>query len=237
MSLPQHGLSIVRQACGQALIEVLLMMPLLLFVVLALIQLIGLSWAQQHLQLATMSAARAGSLAHGQQRVMERTLVGQMALLNSWQRLWSRQTATQWLQRQLALQTLHFQRAAELQRITPDRTQLETFKQWRYAPDQDRWLWEVPIDQLTARLALLQSTDAGTQQRWLAARQLQIQVRWCLPLRVPVVNQLLAKLSLLSNVSGQSACRLAAESMAVPLMALTASASFAMESGFREGIN
>lgn len=222
---------------GQAAVETLITLPVVLITLLLLIQLLWLVFASATFRVAVSYSLRAGSLNHGSLVAMERTLVAGMASLQptmpatdygdepSNTELHGAQlkaTAQQWL---------HYQLSGKIQVHQPSAEVLKTQTERRYDLASGSWLNELAVDHAMVRM------QAGDPERWQQQHQLEIEVWWCLPLEIPLAAQVLTELRQWWSSAAQTHCRLREAVVGRPLWALQQRLSAPLQSGYREGLN
>lgn len=213
------------------MVESAVVMPLLLVMVLLVVQLLWLVFAQSTFRTAVSYALRAGAIHHGDERVMARTLVVGMASLQpvSLQSLEPERHELWQAQLQSTLkQWAHFQWAGQLTTLSPTKAQLQELSERRYDLESERWLHEVAVDHPALRF------NAITQQQ---QPELSIEVWWCLPLEIPLAAQLLVELRSWLNSPAQRFCKLREEVVGRPLWALEQRLAGPLLSGYRYGLN
>jgi len=244
LSLKSHCEHSGRAADGQASVETLILLPLILFIGLAVWQLLWLAWQAHTLQVASSYAARAGAIANGSKGKMEATLVSylsstDLSLLTSEQRPNLMRASQQQL-----LQRVAFKRLGRLTIITPTRLQQQDYQQDRVRYQSSlggvlraqRWQ-EIPVDHAAARLAKIAPKGDDKVQAWLAARQLTIDVVWCVPLKVPIAGKTIAALATwfdqnAAQLAATRTCALRQSFSQAPLWPLQHRLSTPMLSGF-----
>lgn len=196
---------------GQASVETLLLLPLLVFICLSVWQLLWLAWQAHTLQVASSYAARAGAIAHGDKGKMEATLVSYLTSTAMPIRAPDQKPDVLLATRLQLRQQLQFKQFGRLSIVSPSRAQQRKYQQPRlsYQGALGGGLWtrrwrEIPVDHAQVRVSTL-AAPAVTD--WLAARQLTIDVVWCVPLRVPFAGAVIAELA---TWFGQTAEQLAA---------------------------
>lgn len=150
---------------GQAMLETLVALPLVLLVLAAVVQILWLLLAQQMLQAASIHTVRQGSLDGMNQGRMLQVLEKRM--------------------RPLPGKALHLPR---ITRLHPDDAMIK--KHGKRVRDGQRSYYELASDFSSARLHELDTDEQ--REAWLRARILQIEVTWCQPLLVPVVAPIIA---------------------------------------------
>lgn len=180
---------------GQTTVETSLLLSLLVTISLLAVQLIWIFWQQHTLQVATSYALRTGAVANGNHAAMEATLV---SLLSSTQmpKLASQQQPDLSLAlTAYAAERLNFMRFGELRIRRPNAATQTSYAELRsgyrgktFGRGRRLQQWsEISVDHAQARYAA-----APDKAAWLAARQLEIEVFSCLPLRIPVAATVLA---------------------------------------------
>ncbi len=218
---------------GQVTVEAALMLPLFIWVVLALLQLIWIFWVQHTLAIAAQYAVRTGMVQHGAVAPMTRTLATAMV---SVQPQWLQATDAEAVQqelRQLAVQEtakqwLYAQVAARIQVLNPTATMFQEQAQTTYDLREQRWVQEISIDHTPLRLA-----ESVNPAAWVRARELEIEVWWCLPLEIPLVAEALQAARNLWRHPAQRFCAVRETVVGKPLWALRANAAGPMQSGYR----
>ena len=212
-------------ASGQASIEAVIVLPLLLLTALLIVQLLWLVFAQSTFNVAVAFAVRAGSLNHGSTQAIERTLSAGMASLLP-QRVEGQPATRSELRtahwRATLQQHLHAQLARKITVHQPTAEQLKTQVERRYDLVSGRWLNELAVDHPALR------------QR---ETMLELEVWWCLPLQVPLAAQVIMELRNWWDAPAQRFCALRAEVLGQPLWALQQRLSQPLLSGYREGLN
>ncbi|MFC0444425.1 TadE/TadG family type IV pilus assembly protein [Pseudidiomarina halophila] len=222
---------------GQAVVETLIVLPVVLLTLLLVVQLLWLVFASATFRVAVSYSLRAGSINHGSLAAMERTLVAGMASLqpavpatesgdepskSELQGVQLKVTAQQWL---------HYQLSGKIQVHQPSSEILNSEAERRYDLVSGTWINELAVDHALVRM---QTEDP---ERWQQQRQLEIEVWWCLPLEVPLAAQLLTELRQWWTSAAQAHCRLREEVVGRPLWALQQRLSTPLQSGYREGLN
>ncbi|MGQ4276293.1 TadE/TadG family type IV pilus assembly protein [Pseudidiomarina sp. E22-M8] len=222
---------------GQAVVETMLVLPVVLLTLLLVLQLLWLVFASATFRVAVSYSLRAGSINHGSLDAMERTLVAGMASLQpiipatktggepsrlEVQRAQLEATARQWL---------HYQLSGKIKVHQPTAEVLQTYAERRYDLASGIWVNELAVDHASVRMQ-----GVGTE-RWQQQRQLEIEVWWCLPLEIPFAAQVLTELRQWWKSAAQAHCRLREEVVGRPLWALQQRISTPLQSGYREGLN
>ncbi|WP_258240096.1 TadE/TadG family type IV pilus assembly protein [Pseudidiomarina homiensis] len=216
---------------GQALVESLIVFPILLVTTLLVTQLLWIALAHATVQTATNYSARAGTINHGQRAVMERTfIVGMASLVPQWFTSLPPSTTERW-QAQLAAtarQWARFQWAGKLQILRPTAQVLQEHAEQRYDLASEQWVNELAVDHASLRLA-----EAADAKQWQAARTLEIEVWWCLRLQVPLAAALLAALKNANASAAQQFCHSRQMLSGQPLWALEHKVAYPLLSGYR----
>lgn len=172
---------------GQATTELALALPVLFLVVFGGIQLCWIFWQQQHLNMVGSHVLREGTIEHGQKSLMERTLVKFMAGLKAPESdLVSQAERVTQAVAHYARQRLHFQLAGRLTILQPTSVSINAEQEQRFDPTSGKTWQEIPVDHATARLA-----ESDQPEQWLAARQLEVEIIWCMPLQIPLASQMI----------------------------------------------
>ncbi|MAD54838.1 MULTISPECIES: TadE/TadG family type IV pilus assembly protein [unclassified Idiomarina] len=208
------------QQQGQSLVEAVMVLPLMLLFGLLLAQLLYLWWAQQTLFVASQYAARVGAINHGEKQPMRVILAATMASLvpkdkdiESWQNIL----------KSVAAQQLHGLKFANIEVIQPTDEMFSQFKERYYDSEAQQWIEEIPVDHYWARRRAADDEDA-----FVAATTLKIKVTWCLELKVPLADRVLAALA-----PSSARCQLAQQVTGDSFWPLTATAEHRMLSGYR----
>ncbi|WP_417659663.1 TadE/TadG family type IV pilus assembly protein [Pseudidiomarina sp.] len=218
---------------GVATIEAMLLTPLIFWMLLAALQLIWLFWAQHLLHNTSHYVLRAGQLQHGDLSAMRNVLATGMA---STQLQWNVDQEDEseaanlregaW--RATVATLLHARLASTIQLHSPTVKAQEQFNEQRYDLRKQQWVTEIAIDHALARTANMDVTD-----NWLAARQLDIEIWWCMPLQVPLVAPVLQTWRQLFDSPAQRFCRLREALVGEPMWPLISRRTGPMLSGFR----
>ncbi|RUO61943.1 hypothetical protein [Pseudidiomarina insulisalsae] len=217
---------------GQAMVETLVLLPVILLGVLLVVQLIWLLFATATFRVAVSYSVRAGSLNHGERAIMERTLTAAMASLEL---QFPGATEPQALELQkLALlasarQWLHFQLTGKLQVHRPKAQVMAAEAERRYDLKQQRWVHELAVDHPHTRMAA--SNDPAT---WQQQRMLDVEVWWCLPLQVPLANRVVAELKNQFASAAQRHCWLRGQIQGKQYWALEQRLALPLLSGYRQ---
>ncbi|OZB06403.1 MAG: hypothetical protein B7X54_02340 [Idiomarina sp. 34-48-12] len=221
-----------RSARGAVLVEALFIMPLVMWLIIASIQLLWLFWAQHTLYNTSHYVLRAGQLQHGNVTKMTNVLASGMA---STQLQWheSETLPTDEMLREntwaSTLKSLvHARLASKISIHSPTADAIQNFSEQRYDLKAQKWVQEIAIDHAKERAS--QSQDA---QAWLTARQLDIEIWWCLPLEIPFVAGALQSWRQVIDSEPQRFCRLREGLLGKPLWPLVARRKGPMMSGFR----
>ena len=216
---------------GQALVESLIVMPVLLLTVLLLLQLVWIAFAHATVQTATNYSARAGAVNHGSRTAMERTFVAGMAsLVPQWFAQLPPATAERW-QTQLAAtarQWAHFQWAGKLQLHRPTAAVFREQAEHRYDLVAQQQVQELAIDHASLRLAA-----ASDPEQWQADRMLEIEIWWCMPLRIPLAAVVLVTLKNFRASAAQQFCQSRQMLTGQPMWALEHRVTQPLLSGYR----
>ncbi|CUA83549.1 TadE/TadG family type IV pilus assembly protein [Pseudidiomarina woesei] len=219
---------------GASTVEAMLLLPLIIWLALAGLQLLWIFWAQQTLHNTGHYVLRAGQVGHAQELLMVNTLATGMAA-----------TEPQWYtdpvgednsqQRESALRAtakalIHARTAAKITVHSPTHAQQEQYMEHRFSLREQQWLDEIAVDHARARTS---NFSAEVTQQWLAARQLDIEVWWCLPLQVPMVAPVLQSWWQLVNNPAQRYCRARELLIGKPLWPLVTRRKGPMLSGYR----
>ncbi|CAB0149551.1 hypothetical protein PSI9734_00115 [Pseudidiomarina piscicola] len=221
---------------GQAAVEALIVLPVVVLTVLLVVQLLWLVFANATFRVAVSYSLRAGSINHGSRLAMERTLVAAMASLEPvWfageapepsrfelRRMQLKVTAKQWL---------HYQLTGRLQVHRPTAETSREESERRYDLTSARWLQELAIDHARTR------TSQADAQRWQRQRELDIEVWWCLPLEVPFAAQVLSQMKQWWGDPAQRHCAVREQLLGRPMWALQRRLAAPLQSGYREGLN
>lgn len=221
-----------RYECGTALVETLLILPLITWLILASIQLLWLFWAQHTLYNTSHYVLRAGQLQHGDNTKMTNVLASGMASTHlQWHTENSKPNDDE-LREHAWVATLksmtHARLAAKIDVHSPNAAAIKTFLKPRYDLRLQQWVNELAIDHAAERMN--QSDD---KQAWLAARQLEIEIWWCFPLEVPFVAGALQSWRQLFGSESHRFCRLRESIIGKPLWPLITRRKGPMLSGFR----
>ncbi|MEX1221830.1 MAG: TadE/TadG family type IV pilus assembly protein [Idiomarina sp.] len=194
-------MSSTRQA-GQATVETAVLLSLMLTLSLLALQLLWIFWQQHTLQVATSYAVRSGAIANGSHSAMSKTLVSLLSSTQMPELAADEQPDLALAMQAYATEWINFQRLGELRIIRPSKATQKAFAkrrvgylnrhggrfQSRFRPAKGLQEWrEISVDHARARY-----TAATDKPAWLAARQLEIEVVICMPLRLPVAATLLA---------------------------------------------
>lgn len=220
---------------GAVTIEALILTPLIFWILLAALQLIWLFWAQHMLHNTSHYVLRAGQLQHGDLSAMRNALATGMASTRlQWQAHQEDKSEAAnlregaWQATVAAL--LHARLASSIQLHSPTAQAQKQFNEQRYDLRKQQWVNEIAIDHALARTAGMDVTDD-----WLAARQLDIEIWWCMPLQVPFVAPVLQTWRQLFDSPAQRFCRLREGFVGKPLWPLISRRKGPMLSGFRAG--
>lgn len=218
---------------GVATIEAMLLTPLIFWMLLAALQLIWLFWAQHLLHNTSHYVLRAGQLQHGDLSAMRNVLATGMA---STQLQWHAHQQDEpeaanlrdgaWRATVAAL--LHARLASTIQLHSPTVRAQELFSERRYDLRKQQWVTEIAVDHALARTANMDATDD-----WLDARQLDIEIWWCMPLQVPLVAPALQTWRQFFESPAQRFCRLREGFVGRPMWPLISRREGPMLSGFR----
>lgn len=224
-----------RQVAGQALIETLLVLPVLVLSVLLILQLFWLGLAQATVQTAVNYSTRAGTIHHGDRTVMERTFIaGVASLVPQWfaelppgqGAIWQAKTTA------AAQQWAHFRWAGKLQIHSPTAETLQREGELRYDLKTATLVHELAVDH-----ANLRSRASGAAQQWQAERMLDVEVWWCLPLEIPLAGQLLGELKSYLGTPAQRFCQQRQLLSGQPYWALAHRVAYPLLSGYRSTQN
>lgn len=217
--LSEHANKLCHQR-GQSLVEAVVVLPIMLLFALLLAQVLYLWWAQQTLFVASQYAARVGAINHGKKRPMRVTLAATMASLTpkdkdieSWQNIL----------KSVAAQQLHGLQFSEIDIVQPTEAMVNQFKERRYSNESQNWIEEIPVDHYWAR-----RQSAENEEAYVSATTLKIEVTWCIELKIPIADKVLAALA-----PKVSRCQLAQQITGSPFWPLTATAEHRMLSGYR----
>lgn len=216
---------------GAVLLEALFILPLVVWLALAALQIVWLFWAQQMLANTSHYVLRAGQLHHGDVKVMQRVLATGMAgtqLQTTGRAEVSPDTMRQDVWQATAQALLHGQLAARVQVLTPTAQQVQQYRERRYDLRSQQWVTEIPVDHSRVRLAEVRDSEA-----WLAARQLQLEIWWCLPLEVPWVGRVLQQAQRWNGQAAHQFCQLREGLIGKPLWPLRVRRQGPMLSGYR----
>src|SRR5690554_91995 len=211
------------QQRGTATIEAAILLPLMIWLILAVTQLIWIFWAQHILHNTGHYVLRAGQLQHGELRTMHNVLATGMASTqlqaprakpdaNDSDKETAMRTAA-WRATTAAL--VHGRLASTIVIHSPTPALQQQASERRYDLRSADWVQEIPIDHALARTHSLE--DPTT---WLAARQLDIEIWWCMPLQVPLVAPVLQSWWQLLESPAQRFCRLRQAVVGKPLWPL-----------------
>lgn len=193
---------------GQAVVEALLALPLLLFISFAVLQILWLIWAQQMLQVASAQAARAAALQQGQVAVAEAELAAAMLGVEPQALASMRSGATVELGRAYLQQRLWVKQIAALKIMEFG----EAERQLAVTKDKQR---VIPWSHLPLRYQL--STQPELEQR---ARTLTLRIRWCQPLRLPLIGTFFSWVAAQSKHPAQRFCQARQQLVGIPLWGL-----------------
>ncbi len=206
-------------------------MPVLLLAVLMLLQLLWIAFAHATVQTATNYSARAGALNHGSPALMEKTFVAGMAsLVPQWFTQLPPKTTERW-QAQLAAtarQWAHFQWAGKLQLHRPTAAVFREHAELRYDLVSQQQVRELAVDHATLRLAA-----ASDPEQWQTDRMLEIEIWWCMPLRVPLAAAVLVALKNVRASAAQQFCQSRQMLTGQPMWALEHRVTQPLLSGYR----
>ena len=210
---------------GQASIELIVVWPILVSFVFLIVQALIIWWSQQTLMVANQYTVRAGAINHGHYQTMVTTLVTGMAGLEPQLVQDNLAYATTLA---MAKQRLHFSRFAQLDILSPTPQDFREYAEERWDYDLERDITEIAVDHYHARY------DENTPIEWHEARVLRIRTDWCLPLKIPLVAEMLSSAQqFLSGSSAVRYCKLREGMSEYPLWALTDTAQHSLQSGFR----
>jgi hypothetical protein len=219
---------------GASAVEATLLLPLALWLGLAALQLLWIFWAQQTLHNTGHYVLRSGQIGHAQESAMQNTLATGMS---SVELQWyaepldddHRQQRASAI-RAAAKSMLHARLASQVIVHSPTDAEQARYREQRFSLPAHEWIDEIAIDHAQARTSTL--TPEATQL-WLAARQLDIEIWWCLPLRVPLVAPALQSWWQLVDNPAQRFCRMREPLVGYPLWPLVTRRKGPMLSGFR----
>lgn len=231
-------IGVLRTRCGQrvrgqAMLETLIALPVVVLTILLFLQLVWLGLASATLQTAVNFSVRAGTIEHGKREVMERTLVAGMAsivphhltnLPPTTAELWQAQVGA------VTEQWVHFKWAAQLKVHSPTAEIVRTSGEQRYDLELGRMVTELAVDHPKLRSAA--TADKGVQ--WQAERMLDVEVWWCWPLEVPLAGRLLSELRSRFGTPAQGFCQRRQQLNGQPLWALQHRVAYPMLSGYRQ---
>ncbi|WP_369743676.1 TadE/TadG family type IV pilus assembly protein [Pseudidiomarina sp. PP-1MA] len=225
---------------GQSMLEALLALPIILVVLLGLVQLIWIFWTMHTLQTGSHYVLRSGVLQHGSLDKMKDTLATVMATTQMQYfdapASDSEGAAPEFDDNDLRYATLtetlkmrgYLELAARIQIHNPTAAMQRQLSERRWDTRNSRWVQEIAIDHAQVRLA-----EARDAEAWLAARQLQIEIWWCMPLEVPIVGSMIAATAQWFRSDSQAFCRLRGMALDKPMWALKVMAEGPMLTGFR----
>lgn len=221
-----------RYQYGAVLVEALVILPLLTWLIIASMQVIWIFWAQHTMHHTSHYVLRAGQLQHGNVNKMLNALATGMA---STQLQWYDEgspSGPEHLREHAWTATLeaviHAKLAAKIIIHSPDHIAVQDYSEHRFDLRLDKWIDEISIDHANERLK-----KSNDPVKWLAARQLDIEIWWCFPLDVPFVAGALQSWQQLMNSEAQRFCRLREDILGKPLWPLTTRRKGPMLSGFR----
>lgn len=224
--------NIRRSFQGAALVEAILVLPLVAWLITACIQILWVFWAQHTLYNTSHYVLRAGQIQHGNIVKMTSVLASGMA---STQIQWddSEATLSEDVLRENAMEAtvnslVHAKLASKIIVHSPNEAAVQKYKEQRYDLKTKRWVDEIAIDHATER-----ANKSDDRQAWLAARQLDIEIWWCLPLEIPFVAGALQNWRQLFESESQRFCRMRETIIGKPLWPLIARRKGPMMSGFR----
>lgn len=218
---------------GVATIEAMLLTPFIIWMLLATLQLIWLFWAQHLLHNTSHYVLRAGQLQHGDLSAMRNVLATGMASTQlQWQAHQQDEPEAANLRerawRATVAALLHARLASSIQLHSPTVEAQGQFSEKRYDLRKQQWVTEIAVDHALARTENMDITDD-----WLAARQLDIEIWWCMPLQVPFIAPVLQTWRQLFDSPAQRFCRLREGFVGKPLWPLISRRKGPMLSGFR----
>lgn len=221
-----------RSTQGAVLVEAIIILPLVAWLIIACIQLLWLFWAQHTLYNTSHYVLRAGQIQHGNMLKMTSVLASGMA---STQIQWddseanlSEETLRENTMAATVNSLVHAKLASKIIVHSPTAVAIQKFNEQRYDLKMKRWVDEIAIDHAAERV--IQSND---KQAWLTARQLDIEIWWCLPLEIPFVAVALQSWRQLFESESQRFCRMRETIIGKPLWPLIARRKGPMMSGFR----
>lgn len=221
-----------RSAKGAVLVEAMIILPLVAWLIIACIQLLWLFWAQHTLYNTSHYVLRAGQIQHGNMVKMTSVLASGMTSTRiQWddsEATLSEDTLRENTMAATVNSLVHAKLASKIIVHSPNEAAVQKFNEQRYDLKNKRWVAEIAIDHATERA--IQSED---RQAWLAARQLDIEIWWCLPLEIPFVAGALQSWRQLVESESQRFCRIREAIIGKPLWPLTARRKGPMMSGFR----
>lgn len=213
------------------MVESLIVLPVLIVALLLLAQLLWIAIAHATVQTATNYSARAGTLNHGARSVMEKTFIAGMAsLVPQWFTQLPPTRSERW-QAQLkatARQWAHFQWAGKLEVHRPTAQTLQDHGESRYDLVTKQQVHELAVDHPEVRMAA-----AVDPEQWQAQRMLEIEIWWCLPLRVPMAAKILTTLKNARASAAQQFCQTRELISGQPLWALEHKVAYPLLSGYR----
>lgn len=210
---------------GQASIELIIVWPVLVTFVFLMVQVLIIWWSQQTLTVANQYTVRAGAINHGNYQTMVTTLVAGMAGLEP---QLDENNMAYAATKAIAKQRLHFAGFAQLDILSPTSADFRQYSEERWDDDLERDVTEIAVDHYHARY------DENTPAEWHAARVLKIRTDWCLPLKVPLVAEVLSTAQqFFGNSSTVRFCKLREGMSRYPLWGLTDTSQHSLQSGFR----
>lgn len=171
-------LSVIGQR-GQALIETTLMLPLVLFASLLVVQLLWISWWQYNLWTSSSYVLRTAAIQGVDERAMLNTLATSMTAV------------------QPRLSRDSNQPAGDYSQLLVAQTKSQLWAQWGAKIE----VLQPRADQLQQHGGLIASDHpnlryqaSGDGVSYLAARTIELEIWWCMPLKVPLAGAVLAAL-------------------------------------------
>lgn len=217
---------------GAVSVEALIILPVITWLIIASLQLVWIFWAQHTLHQTSHYVLRAGQIQHGSKSKMLNVLATGMA---STKLQWHDKDSTTELESlrehvwKATLETLiHAKLAAKIIVHSPDDAAFKNYSERRFDLRLDNWVTEVSIDH-----AIERAKNSDDPAAWLDARQLDIEIWWCLPLEIPFVASALQNWHQLMNSEAQRFCRLRETIIGKPLWPLITRRKGPMLSGFR----
>lgn len=214
------------------MVEALIILPLAIVILLCLLQLIWLFWAQQTLHMTGHYVLRTGTLQHGQLQSMQNTLATGMASTRVVSSAKDSAALNEQERQQMAWQSTmaalaHAKLASHIAILSPTAEQLKSYSERRFDQRTQTFVDEIAIDQPQLRVKLQRDPEA-----WQAALQLEIEIWWCLPLQIPLAAAVLQQWRNLANPE-QGFCAMREALLGKPLWPLVTKRKGPMQSGFR----